>query len=42
MDGPCGGELVGGAGVPADPDAHLVGPLLGEQGDWAAPRFPDR
>src|SRR5712691_1244284 len=33
MDGPSGGELVGGAGVPADADAHLVGPLLGEQGD---------
>jgi hypothetical protein len=32
MGGPSGGELIGGAGVPADPDAHLVGPLLGEAG----------
>ena len=33
MDGPVGGELAGGAGVPADPDAYLVRSLLGEQGD---------
>src|SRR6266566_5220206 len=33
VDGPAGDKFVGGAGVPADPDAHLAGLLLGEQGD---------
>ena len=31
--GRAGDKFVGGAGVPADPDAHLAGSLLGEQGD---------
>src|ERR1019366_3941448 len=33
VDGPAGGELVGGAGVPADPDPYLGAVGLGEQGD---------
>ena len=33
VDGPVGGELVGGAGVPADPDPYFVAVVLGEHGD---------
>src|ERR1017187_9907914 len=33
VDGPAGGELAGGAGVPADPDPYFAAVRLGEQGD---------
>src|SRR5438128_1586390 len=33
VDGPVGGELVGGAGVPADPDPYFAAVGAGEQGD---------
>src|ERR1039457_1967484 len=33
VDGPAGGELVGGTGVPADPDPYFAAVRLGEQGD---------
>src|ERR1017187_119784 len=33
VDGPGGGELVGGAGVPADPDPYFAAVRFGQQGD---------